>query len=275
MRRVVVLVLALLAFLVLFGVGMTFLSTSRDRSNHAGCMNNLRALALLDTPFEIKEGVPVPVKGAKVASSVWPGTVPNAALSSEQRLSWAVLALPSFDEKLAVKIDRAAAWNAPPNREPGCKVLRTLICPAHVPSLPPGEPAPTMYVGIAGLGNDAATLPLTEPLSPRAGAFRYDAATPFDIIQKHDGVSQTFLFGQTINDIGPWIRGGPSTVRGLDDAANAKPILARTGGQFGGPFLDGSFFAFVDSSVRLFSYGTDPKILKSLATIAGGKTEWD
>src|SRR5439155_8270039 len=106
-----------------------------------------------------------------------------------------------------------------------------LLCPGNPPMIAAGQPAPTSYVGIAGLGADAATLPLPvlpgETVSPRAGAFRYDVPTPFDLFT--DGRSQTLVMDERSADIGPWLRGGPSTVRPLDDAPGAAPLLGRGG----------------------------------------------
>lgn len=260
-----------LTLVLLAGVGMMYVSLARANANRVGCQNNLRMLAMLGMPFEYHDGRLTVSKDAKKPGGVWPGTVMNEKLTPDERLSWVVFTLPTLSEpnlgEAWKSIDRTGKWDAPANKTVGETVLRTLICPAAVPPLVPGEPAPTMYVGIAGLGADAATLPLTDPLSPRAGAFRYDSATPFETVMKHNGVSQTFLYGQTTSNLGPWIRGGPSTVRGvLEDS----PILARQGGQFGGALSEGSFFAYVDGSVRMFRYGADPAVLKSHATIAGG-----
>lgn len=271
MRRLITIGILVLMLLLLAGLGLVYLNQSRAAANRAGCRNNLRMLAMMGTPFVNVDGQVMVAKDAKLPASVWPGTIANAALAPEERLSWVVLALPTLSEPNLgddwKRIDRDVKWDAPANRKVAEAVLRTMISPGHVPPLTAGEPAPAMYVGIAGLGNDAATLSLTEPLSPRAGAFRYDAVTPFEVIIRHDGVSQSFLFGQTISDLGPWIRGGSSTVRGFEES---RPILARSGGQFGGALSEGSFFAFVDGSVRLFRYETDVNILKALATIAGG-----
>ena len=116
---------------------------------------------------------------------------------------------------------------------------------------------------------DAATATHPPPPDPaaRAGAFRYDAATPFDRIG--DGLSQTLLLGETANDVGPWLRGGPSTVRGLDDGKSAKPLIG-AGGQFGGYYPNGAYFAMCDGSVRNITPQITRGVLLDLATIDGG-----
>lgn len=272
MRRILTFVIVLLTGLIVLGLGLTWFSKSRDARNHLTCRNNLRILALLGTPYQIKDDILRVDAKAPAPVNVWPGTVFNAALRPEERLSWVVLALPTWTEGTSMTFDRSLGWNQPPNRETARHVLRVLICPAAEPTITSDDPAPTMYVGIAGLGRDAADLPSSEPLSSDAGAFRYDTATPLELIARHDGLSQTLLFGQTTRNLGPWIRGGPSTVRGItEDAA----VLARTNSQFGGAFADGAQFAFCDGSVRFFRYGTNEAILRSLATIAGGRIDVD
>jgi hypothetical protein len=144
-----------------------------------------------------------------------------------------------------------------------------LLCPGQPPEVDPKQPAPTQYVGIAGIGADAATLNFTPPAPapPRAGCFHYDGPTPFASIT--DGLSQTVLFGERSTDLGPWLRGGPATVRGLDNRPWAKPYIG-LGGQFGGNHPDASNWALADGSVRTLTPRVDPKVLLDLATISGG-----
>jgi prepilin-type processing-associated H-X9-DG protein len=190
------------------------------------------------------------------------------------RLSWVVPVLPGLDQKrqdlagLFARIDDTQPWTSEKNQEAARTRLLVMLSPEGTPQVPPDSPAVGCYVGIAGLGTDAATLVLPEkgPVPPRAGAFLYDAPTPFTLIA--DGLSQTLLMAETASDVGPWLRGGPSTVRGLDDAAGAKPLIG-TGGQFGGYFPQGANVAMCDGSVRIFTPQTTPGVLYRLATIAG------
>jgi prepilin-type processing-associated H-X9-DG protein len=173
---------------------------------------------------------------------------------------------------LLEKIDVTQRWDAEANLAAARTPLPVLLCPVNTPKVPQGSPALTCYVGVAGLGNDSATLTLLPdgPIPLRAGAFRYDTPTPFDRIA--DGLSQTLLMGETADAPGPWLRGGFSTVRGFDDAAGAKPMIG-SGGQFGGYFPQGANFALCDGSVRTFSPRTTPTVLFRMATIAGGAND--
>jgi prepilin-type processing-associated H-X9-DG protein len=196
----------------------------------------------------------------------------------ENRLSWIVSVIPGIDrtntpvEELLGRIDRTQPWSSEKNQSAARIRLNVVLCPENTPQQVPNSPAMTCYVGIAGVGTDAAMLELLPdvPTPNRAGAFRYNAPTPFERIA--DGLSQTLLIGETNNDPGPWLQGGPSTARGFDDAANAKPLIG-FGGQFGGFFPNGANFAMCDGSVRLITPRVTPSILLNLATIAGGQGE--
>jgi prepilin-type processing-associated H-X9-DG protein len=127
-------------------------------------------------------------------------------------------------------------------------------------------PSVIHYVGVAGVGEDAALLPVGDL---RAGVFGYDRKTrPEDI---KDGFSRTLMVVETNRDNGPWTAGGRPTVRGLDPAQ--PPYLGRCG-QFGsGHDRGGKTNAlFADGSVRylLLKGGMSAETFEALATIAGG-----
>ena len=255
----------------LFGFVVTYLVKVRTVASEVGCANNLREITL----FAAHEAKPKPGRDeTRFLHEVPAGTIVLPGVSPDERLSWVVAALPGFDQRrqdpatILAAIDQARPWTAEQNRQAAKARLPVLLCPGAPPEIGSDAPAPTQYLGIAGLGADAATLPLSEPLSPRAGCFRYDAPTPFAIIIAGDGLSQSLLYGERAADLGPWLRGGPSTVRGLDDSPSAKPVVGMAG-QFGGCHPVGANWAFADGSVRFMTYQTDPKILFGLATIAG------
>jgi hypothetical protein len=115
---------------------------------------------------------------------------------------------------------------------------------------------------MGGVGVDAATWPLVHP---DVGVFGYDRVLqPHDI---KDGQGSTLAFIETARESGPWTAGGSATVRGLD--ADVQPYLGRDG-QFTA-FHRGVNAAFLDGTVRNLSTQINPRVLKSLATIAGGE----
>jgi hypothetical protein len=94
-----------------------------------------------------------------------------------------------------------------------------------------------------------------------------------------DGTSNTLMIWETARDVGPWSRGGPGTVRGLDPA---DPPHAGTGRPFGGlHFSERALFgrgeslglnvALADGSVRYFGKDTPAALFESMVTIAGGE----
>lgn len=264
-RRVLILVVGLFIFA---GVGLviTYVVKLRGTADDVRCKNNLREITLFAAHFS----GPQPKQPRKFVDLIPAGTVVLLGVPPEERLSWFVSVLPGLDQKrqdiipLLAGLDEKQPWAAPPNQLVARTRLLVALCPGNPPETAADQPAASSYVGIAGLGTDAATLPL--PPSPRAGCFRYDAPTPFEAIT--DGLSQSLMMGERSGDVGPWLRGGPFTLRGLDDGPDAQ-LLIGPGGQFGGNHPNGTNFAFADGSVRFFTDRTDPKVLYGLATIAG------
>jgi len=247
---------------------ISYIPKARLEANRLASQNNMRELAL----FAAHHAKPQENRNAgKLPAEIPAGTVFLPDVPPDLRLSWVVDILPGLDQKkqntaeLLTQIDRTKPYLAEPNQRAGKTRLVVLLCPQNTPEVPAEGPAVTCYVGIGGLGADAATLPVE---SPKAGAFRYDSPTPFDRIT--DGLSHTLLFAETRNEVGPWLRGGFATIRGLNNAPDALPLV---GGQFGGYFPNGANFALCDGSVRMFSPNTSPDVLFSLATIAGNKNE--
>ena len=72
---------------------------------------------------------------------------------------------------------------------------------------------------------------------------------------------------ETRFDLGPWARGGSSTVRGFDPTG---PSLQSDNPPFGG-HPTGMNVAMADGSVRFLSSSIDPKRLAAAITIAGGE----
>ena len=260
------------AFVAIFAVGVlvTAVPKWRAAAEQETCKKNFKDLAW----FAAMNSDADPAKAAKAPREIPAGTILLPDTAPENRLSWVVAALGTFDQRyqktpeIIAAIDTSQPWSFPKNQEVAKRKLGVLLCPGSPPALDPEQPAPTQYVGIAGLGTDGATLNFVPPgpAPPRAGCFRYDSPTPFSSIA--DGLSNTLLFGERSEDLGPWLRGGPATLRGLDDSPNALPLIG-PGAQFGGNHPNTSNWAIADGSVRSFTPRVAPKVLLSLATIAG------
>lgn len=211
-----------------------------------------------------------------------PGTMPNPDLSPEQRLSFHAALLPYMEcDDLYKLLARNEAWDS--DRNAGLlahRSYRVYQCPVWIswhdadPHLVgSGHLAATHYVGVVGVGADAATRPAD---APGIGMFGYDRGTKTEDVK--DGLANTLMLTETAHDASPWIRGGAGTVRavGVDD------------GQFGGTHFRTAFLfrtrpaedyyaAMGDATVRLVKTATDPALLAALATVAGGEdipTDW-
>lgn len=198
------------------------------------------------------------------------GTVVNATLPVDQRLSWVVPLLPTFNQSrqdttvVLSQIDQTVAWNSEKNQTAAQTPISVLVSYASPPVRQPGNPAVTQYVGSGGLGLDAVTLPASDK---RAGCFRYDATTSFGAIT--DGLGQSILFAEVSQNLGPWMQGGTATVRCFDQSPNAVVPIG-PGGQFGGNHVGGGLFSYADHSVRFLTVRTNPTVLSMMFTIAGG-----
>jgi prepilin-type processing-associated H-X9-DG protein len=179
-------------------------------------------------------------------------------------------------ESLWLRIDKAQPWDSNANGFLAKTELKVLICPSTSLDAATQVSGVTPYIGLAGIGADAATLSLDDK---RAGMFGYDREVRGQDIK--DGTSNTILVMETATHVGPWAAGGPSTVRGLDAAQ--QPYLGLDG-QFGLKHRTDTFFrtnpvgsniGFADGSVRYVQASVSSQTLEALATIAGGDKPGD
>jgi hypothetical protein len=261
-RRSVVLVIVVAVLAA--GLILTLLARGRQLSARESSRNNLRVLAAFAATYSeaLAKKQNLPERAAIPA-----GTLFQPKRKPDERPSWVPACLPFFDQRrqdtlaLLPLVDPLLAWNEGSNAELGMKPLAGLLCPAG------GDASPrTDYVGLGGLGVNAAA----EPLGHRSGAFRYDSATPLELILNGDGLSNSFIFAETRRDNGHWLRGGPSTLRGL--IVEDLPYIGREG-QFGGFHVEGGLFAAADGSVRMLTPKVDARVFRALLTILGGPEE--
>jgi len=123
----------------------------------------------------------------------------------------------------------------------------------------------TSYFGVAGVGMDAPTLPASHQ---RAGLWGYDRCTRLDddVVFR---LSNLLLLAETSHDVGPWVAGGPATVRGFNSDGNTT--IGATG-QLGGLHTRGANVAAADNSVRFLSDTVDPGVLAAMCAVADART---
>ncbi len=190
------------------------------------------------------------------------GTVENAQLKPDERLSWAYSILPYLEQApLYNTIDAKGDWKAAAKLVDNAAAARFTWY--QNPSMPRrGEPASSMdYVGIAGIGKDAATLPKNDP---KAGIFGYDRETSFRDIR--DGTSNTIAVSDAAKPNTSFLAGGRETIRGFSQ----QPYINGPDG-IGSPHQGGMQVLFADGSVRFLSENIDPSVLEGLATMNGGE----
>lgn len=253
---VVLAIIAILISLLLPKVCILRCGSTRIR-----CSNNLRQIGIAVLHCYDTEG----------STLLRAGTISNPEMAPEKRFSWFTALLPFVEEDSLYKdLDLSVAWDTERNQLPVGRVVPVFICPSGPRWSPPIAGALTHYVGIAGVGPDAATLPANDP---RAGFFGYDRSITVKDIK--DGTGNTLMVLETARDNGPWAAGGPASVRGLDPAT--QPYLGRhrpfgiKHGSTNRRERVGANALMVDASVRYLNGRTSAQVLEAMATIAGGE----
>ena len=242
--------------LAVLGLAVVVYVTLHVRSQRLECENNLRRIgAAVGKYYDEHKAFP-------------PGTLPNAGLPPEQRLSW-LAALPPYLElktrdgermqSLYGQLDRNAAWDAGPNAAVAHSAAPLYVCPAHAGEDPNLAPGHTDYVGLAGVGPNAAELPLSDP---NAGLFGYARTVTLNDIQA--GTSHVLMATETGRANGPWTAGGPPTVRGVDpaDAPYVGPSRA-----FGGMHPGGLNVLFADGGAEFMADTVSPSFFETLTRL--------
>jgi prepilin-type processing-associated H-X9-DG protein len=133
------------------------------------------------------------------------------------------------------------------------------LCPTFTHEYMQDRIGLTSYVGIGGVGDKAATLPLGDA---DVGFFGYDRLLrDLDISARLDA---TMAAIETMQENGPWAAGGPSTVRGVPPGSD--PCVGK-GAAFGGLHRAGANVLWGDGSARLVSEKVDPELFRREARI--------
>jgi hypothetical protein len=250
----------------------------RESARHHDCVQNLKQIGLGLIQYQSSRG------------SFPYAALPDASLQLEERNSWIISVVPfmlcfhcwGLDE--FAKIDFAASLDAGARSRLAVFPLGLVLCPSspfrpahgthaidhYVDRSRLSDPVPLTYVGLTGVGKDAASLPRGDP---RVGVFGFDRATrPEDV---SDGMSATLMVVETSDLRGVWVAGGEATVRCVDPAT--RPYLGR-GRPFGGNHSGRTLALFADGSVRDIRDTIAPEMFEALSTIAGGErlpSDWE
>jgi prepilin-type processing-associated H-X9-DG protein len=249
MRNVVSVSLVFLMLVLLGSLFGTVIAKGRAAALRMTCRNNLRQIGLAVHSYN------------DANAHFPPATDPNPALPAESRFSWLVSLVPYVEAtNIDIRRDRQKGWDAEENRYLALTDLRYLHCPGFPNRPPVSTLLPTHYVGIAGLGTDAAALPLEDQ---RAGFFGYERKVSASLIE---GSSTLLAVLETTRVTGAWTAAGPATVRGVEGEG---PPLLGADGEFGGLHYGGTNALFADGSVRFLRESLDPGAIRARASIHG------
>jgi prepilin-type processing-associated H-X9-DG protein len=251
--QVLILVLVVLLLGGLLAVGV---SRVREEAARLNCSNNLKQIGIC-------------VESRHDANGHFPAAaMPTpAGLPPQDRLGWLVAILPYIESAPYYKqLDHERGWLDPKNAFLARMPYRYVLCERQGPP-PEGDLVPTAYVGIAGLGDDALSLPTW---SERAGFFGYERV----LTRKHsralaaphiEGRADSLLMVvETAQLHGAWTAAGPPTARGVP--TDTETYIG-TGAPFGGLHRGGANALYADGSVRFLSDATDPDVFRQSALV--------
>jgi uncharacterized protein (TIGR03067 family) len=204
----------------------------------------------------------------------------------DQRLAWTAELLPFLDDEYKEWTLRPElSWNEGKNLSVARRLIPQLVITqkgtaAHLIRYPgvPVPLTPTRWVGVAGIGYDAAEYKANDPaVAKKLGVFGYNRTTSEKDIS--DGKANTILLLMVPNEPqAPWLAGGGSTVRGVSEESDAvQPFVCTT--YVGKPDRKtkfdgkaGTLAIMCDGKVRFIPADIDPNVFRALCTIAGGET---
>jgi prepilin-type N-terminal cleavage/methylation domain-containing protein len=258
-------VLAIIAILI--GLLLPAVRRVREPAARAQCQNNLRQLLLAFHHFhDTAKSAPISTMGRQdaLAEGSFPPGCFGPGTTPEERLSWVVKLLPYLEQNALYRqfdLTKGYAGNLP--------AAQTRIVPFICPDSKEATTADTVthYVAMSGIGRDAARQPAG---AAGNGFMGYDRLTSLKMIT--DGTSNTIALLETRSGLGPWARGGASTLRGFDPA---DVPLHGDNRPFGG-HANVMHAGMADASVRSISASIDAQRLAAEITIAGGESiDWD
>jgi prepilin-type processing-associated H-X9-DG protein len=229
-------------------VVLSFVHKVRDEASRIQCRNNLKQIGLAVANYH------------HTYNRFPPAAMKNETLLPDMRLSWLVEIVPFVESTdLYARMDREKGWDADQNRYSALAGMPVFLCPRQSHRTHDTTMAPTDFIGISGIGADAAALPQG---NPKAGFFGYERKLALDDIKAHAGT--TIAAMETSRATGSWTAAGLPTVRGLEPDG---PSYLGIDGQFGGNHRRGVNVLFADASVRFLDSSIEPRVLEALVKI--------
>ncbi len=213
----------------------------------------------------------------------------RAASEPQNRISWMAALLPHMgQDNVYRRISFAHKWREPDNWLAGKTIVPEFLDPSYpdasrhltIEGLPV-DYATTHFVGIAGVGLDAALYPRDDPAYiHKRGIFGYEQSATLKEVAQGRGLSNTAMMIQVPHD-GPagvtaWIAGGGATVRGVPEKNSIAPFVLstdRTGKVIQRDGKRGTYVLMADGSVRFVDQNISDDVFKAMCTIGGPAPE--
>ena len=225
------------------------ISLARDEANRLQVENNLTQFGFgLQTQHDTFQSLP-----------------PGGTMTEEGEMlhGWAIMSIYGLNY-YSEEIDYGIPWNKPPNDRIFKCNLNEFVNPALR-----GPYFDEKGFGLAHVAGNVHVLPIRKLPARRLGDgnFRNSLKVSGQVMtfaDIKDGASHTLYVGTVTENFKPW--GHPANVRDPGRGINKSPD------GFGGPpGWKGAAFVFCDGSVRQLSEKIDPRVLRQLATPAGGE----
>jgi hypothetical protein len=217
------------------------------------------------------------------------GSKIKSDLEPKNRLSWMTALLPYVGQQaLYNKVNFDATWRDPSHWIAGRTLVPQFIDPRYPDAArsvtPDGLPldfAATHFVGIAGVGLDAASYPPGDPaFVAKRGVLGYEKSATLEEVKKGRGLSNTVLLVQVPHDgvagVTPWIAGGGATLRGVPEKNSIAPFVLTTD-RDGRPIEHkgkrGTYALMTDGSVRFVDQNVSDDVFKAMVTVNGPAPE--
>jgi hypothetical protein len=145
------------------------------------------------------------------------------------------------------------------------------------------ELAATHFVGIAGVGLDAAEYDRNDvSTAAKRGILGYDKSATIAELQRGHGTANTILMVQVPHDgltgVSPWIAGGGSTLRGVPETNSIAPFVLttdKTGKAITYKGHNGTYAVMADGSVRFVDAKISDAVFKAMCTVQGAAPAQD
>jgi hypothetical protein len=213
-----------------------------------------------ESPAQQLAAIGETINGTVAAANLFPaGTVAHENLAPPQRLSW-IASLSAANDPRGPQPVWDRPWNDPVNTRFVRRQQPAWLNPSIESVVSSDRYPATHFVGVAGIGDDAAALPADHR---RAGIFGHDRRVSLNDVG--DGLANTMLVAGVESRLGSWAAGGDASVRGF----TAEPYIGGPDG-FGTGEADVMHVLMADGSVRTVSRETDPTVIRRMAAMNDG-----